>query len=205
MQESNMSRYSQSGNYHKSNFRDLSPRRAVLPIFEPSGLLERDARGKKGTTSMYTKPADAISPHQYWEATYTPPTERQIFKAVLLNRKSKNVIAEYRLESQSCYLIGREVGSHLPSNLPYDTPRQQFFCDIGVSDEGCSKQHCVIQFREKDSKLVPYIIDLDSVNGTSLNESPLPKSRYVELHNKDIIYFSADATESAYELMFLTV
>ncbi len=67
-----------------------------------------------------------------------------------------------------------------------------------------SKQHAVIQFRyiekkneygDKMVKFRPYIIDLDSANGTLLNKDEMAPSRYVELRDKDMIQFGHSTRE----------
>jgi smad nuclear-interacting protein 1 len=67
-----------------------------------------------------------------------------------------------------------------------------------------SKQHAVIQFRyiekknefgDKLGKVRPYLIDLDSANGTSLNKDEIPSSRYLELRDKDMIQFGHSTRE----------
>jgi len=59
-----------------------------------------------------------------------------------------------------------------------------------------SSQHCVIQFRKMRRQLddqsfieeiKPYLMDLDSRNGTRLNESKIESAKYYELFEKDII------------------
>jgi smad nuclear-interacting protein 1 len=75
--------------------------------------------------------------------------------------------------------------------------REKETADVWVDDKSCSKQHAVIQFRQKSSKnkfgdvsikIQPYLFDLDSANGTFLNGEKI-KSGYVKLLHKDIITF----------------
>ena len=47
-----------------------------------------------------------------------------------------------------------------------------------------SSQHAVIQFRSKNNASVPYLIDLNSTNGSKLNGNLIPSSRYVELFSR---------------------
>jgi smad nuclear-interacting protein 1 len=41
----------------------------------------------------------------------------------------------------------------------------------------------------------PYIIDLDSANGTMVNGDRIPPSRYLELRDKDMIQFGLSTRE----------
>lgn len=41
----------------------------------------------------------------------------------------------------------------------------------------------------------PYIIDLDSANGTMVNGDRIPSSRYLELRDKDMIQFGLSTRE----------
>ncbi|RUS22935.1 SMAD/FHA domain-containing protein, partial [Jimgerdemannia flammicorona] len=77
--------------------------------------------------------------------------------------------------------------------------------DIAVDHPSCSKQHSVLQFRQvpetdeatgQTRRLVkPFIIDLESTNGTWLNGDRIPESRYVELRPKDVIKFGSSTRE----------
>jgi smad nuclear-interacting protein 1 len=67
-----------------------------------------------------------------------------------------------------------------------------------------SKQHAVIQFRytekrnefgDKIGRVKPYLIDLESANGTILNKEKVPESRYLELRDKDLIQFGSSTRE----------
>jgi smad nuclear-interacting protein 1 len=79
---------------------------------------------------------------------------------------------------QSCFLVGRDA----------------VVADIHVQHPSCSKQHAVLQFRsisrrnqygDVASEVKPFIIDLDSTNGTYVNGEEVPKSRYYELRVND--------------------
>jgi smad nuclear-interacting protein 1 len=41
----------------------------------------------------------------------------------------------------------------------------------------------------------PYIIDLESANGTLVNGDRIPSSRYIELQHKDMIQFGLSSRE----------
>lgn len=79
--------------------------------------------------------------------------------------------------------------------------------DFPVEHPSCSKQHAVIQFRYVEKKKVnefgdkqsgkvrPYVIDLESANGTSVNGDAVPGGRYVELRDKDVLRFGLSSRE----------
>ena len=112
------------------------------------------------------------------------------------------------IHRQSSYLIGRE----------------RSVADIPAEHPSLSKQHAVIQYRQilvpdplgladtKATKYVlfvhppvfssnlthldrPYIIDLDSANGTFVNNERIPPSRYYELKLGDAIKFGYSTRE----------
>lgn len=69
--------------------------------------------------------------------------------------------------------------------------------DILIEHPSCSKQHAVIQFRqitktdkygETTQSVKPFVIDLDSTNGTWVNGEEIPQSRYYELRSGDSEY-----------------
>ena len=80
--------------------------------------------------------------------------------------------------------------------------------DYVLEHPSSSGQHAVIQFRyiqktvedefgvkTKRGKVKPYIIDLESSNGTELNGDTVEASRYFELRDKDILKFAGSERE----------
>jgi len=76
--------------------------------------------------------------------------------------------------------------------------------DIPIEHPSCSKQHAVIQYRQVTSRnefgdtsstVKPFIIDLDSTNGTFVNDEEIPKSRFYELKESDVIKFGQSTRE----------
>ena len=102
--------------------------------------------------------------------------------------KGEDMLEVVELGERSCWLIGRE---HLVVDFPLEHP-------------SCSKQHAALQFRfvekrnefgDRIGKVKPYIIDLESANGTSVNAEPVPAGRFIEIMDKDIIRFGLSSRE----------
>jgi smad nuclear-interacting protein 1 len=102
--------------------------------------------------------------------------------------KGEDVIDTVPLSHRSCWLIGRDMT----------------VVDMAAEHPSVSKQHAVIQFRyiekrneygDKIGKVKPYLIDLESANGTLLNSKKVPQSRYLELREKDMIQFGQSTRE----------
>lgn len=174
--------------------------RVILPVFEPSGLLELESHNKEGILLKHVEPSDARSPAQFWNRYQVPLKHRNIFQAVVYRRGDKTPVKEYDLEEKSSYIVGRALGKSLSA----EETEEVVVADIGIPEETCSKQHCAIQFREIAGKLAVYVIDLDSSNGTTLNGVKLPSARYVELRSGDLLTLSED-DESDYEIIFMSV
>ncbi|CAJ2509254.1 Uu.00g142800.m01.CDS01 [Anthostomella pinea] len=102
--------------------------------------------------------------------------------------KGDEIIDTVPLSSRSCWLVGRELA----------------VVDMAAEHPSISKQHAVIQFRylekrneygDKIGKVKPYLIDLESANGTMINSKKVPESRYLELRDKDMIQFGQSTRE----------
>ncbi|KAI0458925.1 SMAD/FHA domain-containing protein [Xylaria acuta] len=102
--------------------------------------------------------------------------------------KGEDIIDTVPLSNRSCWLVGRDMA----------------VADMAAEHPSVSKQHAVIQFRyiekrneygDKIGKVKPYLIDLESANGTSLNSKTVPQSRYLELRDKDMIQFGQSTRE----------
>ena len=92
------------------------------------------------------------------------------------------------IHRQSAYLLGRE----------------RKIADIPIDHPSCSKQHAVIQYRlvpyERPNgtmgrRIKPYVIDLESGNGTFVNGVKIDPRRYVELFEKDVLKFGFSSRE----------
>lgn len=139
------------------------------PNFAPTGLLAAATNTVNGVVLKYSEPAEARKPpgSQRWR---------------LFVFKDKEIVDTVDLNGNSCWLVGRD---RAVADLPVDHP-------------SCSKQHAVLQFRyvtkvgefgDKQGGVKPYIIDLESANGTMVGKTKVPARRYLELKEGDLIMF----------------
>lgn len=154
------------------------------PNFQPTGALARAANRVAGTkiSLKYHEPPEGRKP---------PPS--QPWRLFVFD--GPDVVDTLELAHKSCWLLGR---AREVVDYPLDHP-------------SASAQHAALQFRhivtatttEDDlaaplthrATVKPYIIDLESSNGTQLNGAPLAPSRYVELRHKDILTFAGSERE----------
>jgi smad nuclear-interacting protein 1 len=152
------------------------------PNFGNSGILAREANTIAGTNVVlkYNEPAEARKP---------PPS--QAWRLYIF--KGEEVLDTVPLHTQSCWLLGRETT----------------VVDLPVEHPSSSKQHAVIQFRyisklnefgDRDGKVKPYIIDLESSNGTVLNGEKIEASRFVEVRTGDVMKIGLSEREYVFIL-----
>ncbi|KAK2772589.1 hypothetical protein FQN53_004511 [Emmonsiellopsis sp. PD_33] len=151
------------------------------PNFANTGRLAAETNTVKsgdGLTSVVLKY------HEPPEARKPPPKDPWRLYVF----KGEKLLETIELGGRSCWLIGRE---RLVVDLPVDHP-------------SCSKQHAALQFRyvekrneygDRDGRVRPYLIDLESANGSTVNGDPAPKGRYMELMDKDILKFGLSTRE----------
>lgn len=158
-----------------------APPNKEKPNFKASGVLAKHANRVEGTkiSLKYHEPPEARKP---------PPSQPwRIFVF-----KGEDVVDTIEIWQKSCWLLGR---SHEVVDYVLEHPSS-------------SGQHAVIQFRyiqktvedefgvkSKKGKVKPYILDLDSSNGTELNGVKIEGSRYFELRDKDILQFAGSERE----------
>jgi smad nuclear-interacting protein 1 len=151
------------------------------PNFKTTGALAKAANRVEGTkiSLKYHEPPEARKP---------PPSQPwRIFVF-----KGDDVVDTIEIAQKSCWLLGRS----------------QEVVDYVLEHPSSSGQHAVIQFRyiqkttedefgvkSKKGKVKPYIIDLESSNGTELNGESVEASRYFELRDKDILKFAGSERE----------
>lgn len=144
------------------------------PNFGLSGKLTEETNTFRGVVIKYSEPPEARKPIKTRWRLY-PFKDGQALEVMYIHR-------------QSAYLLGRE----------------RKIADIPIDHPSCSKQHAVIQYRlvpyekpngSKGRRIRPYIIDLDSANGTFVNEKKIEPRRYVELMEKDVLKFGFSSRE----------
>ncbi|AET41544.1 Pml1p Ecym_8262 [Eremothecium cymbalariae DBVPG len=197
-------------NYKRSRYGDDGRgyrRHAFLPVFEPSGLLSLESNSRNQVALKHVEPSDSVSPEVHYTRWKVPLRRRTRFEALLYRKGSQEggsgndeVQERWELSSAASYIIGSTITkSDKSENAAVVT-------DIGIPEETISEQHAVIQFRERDGgALVPYVIDLNSSNGTLLNGSVIPQARYVELRSGDVLEFSNNSNDTNFELIFMAV
>ncbi|KAE8152686.1 SMAD/FHA domain-containing protein [Aspergillus avenaceus] len=150
------------------------------PNFAPTGRLAAesntvDVNGGGTVVLKYHEPPEARKPPG------KEPWRLYVFKG-------EDLLEVVELNERSCWLVGRE---RLVVDFPLDHP-------------SCSKQHAAIQFRfvekrnefgDRIGRVKPYLIDLESANGSSVNGDPIPNKRYIELMDKDVVKFGLSSRE----------
>eukprot|EP01067_Filipodium_phascolosomae_P002770 Filipodium_phascolosomae@DN2488_c0_g1_i1.p1 len=138
------------------------------PNFEPSGLLALDSNSRNGTLLKHYEPPDAREPAEHWRLYLYKGAQDDESKILHIHRKSS-------------WLFGKDIR----------------VADILTQHPTCSKQHAAIQFRQRatDTNTIPYLIDLDSTNGTYINGKKIEPSRYVELRHTDVVRIGKSTRE----------
>lgn len=143
------------------------------PDFGLSGKLTEDANKVNGVVLKYVEPPEARKPKRRWR---------------LYPFKGDKSLQTMYIHRQSCYLIGRD----------------KKICELAVDHPSCSKQHAALQYRlvpyEREDgtvgkKICPYIIDLESANGTWVNNKKIEPRKYMELFEKDVLKFGYSTRE----------
>ncbi|KDN51423.1 SMAD/FHA domain-containing protein [Tilletiaria anomala UBC 951] len=143
------------------------------PNFERSGLLAAASNNVNGVALKYHEPPDSRKPKKQWR---------------LYVFKDGKEIDLHHISRQSCYLFGRD----------------RAVVDIPIDHPSCSKQHAVLQYRlivernefgDEKRRVKPFLIDLESANGSAVNDQDIPPSRYYELKSGDTIHLGASSRE----------
>lgn len=182
--------------------------------FGLSGALAKDestGRLYNGVLLKFSEPIEARIPLTRWrlyvfrrcqsdsalnQSSDTQPQQQQqqVNDKEEIN-KNGHLLEVLHIHRQSAYLIGRD----------------ERIADILVQHSSLSKQHCVIQYRALPSSSTsipnhnnnttkkisckPYIMDLQSTNGTFINNVQIDDSRYYELRRGDVITLGHSSRE----------
>ncbi|CAH2084717.1 unnamed protein product [Euphydryas editha] len=152
---------------------DKNPGEKEKPNFGLSGKLTADANTVNGVVIKYTEPDDAKQPKRRWR--FYPFKGDKALPILYIHR-------------QSCFLIGRD----------------KKVVDIALEHPSISKQHAALQYRatpftradgSQGRRVRPYVIDLESANGTFVNNKKVEPRRYVELLERDVVKFGFSQRE----------
>jgi len=152
------------------------------PNFGATGILAAEANRVLGTNIVlkYSEPADARL-----------PPSKQDWRLYIF--KGEEISEEVPIFNRSCWLMGRE----------------RSVVDLMIEHPSASKQHAVIQsrhvtkkneFGDKKGAVKPYLIDLDSSNGTMLNGSRIVPSRFIEIQTGDVMTVGKSEREYVFVL-----
>ncbi|KAF1808369.1 SMAD/FHA domain-containing protein, partial [Eremomyces bilateralis CBS 781.70] len=156
------------------------------PNFANTGLLAKESNTVAGTniTLKYHEPPNARKPPA------SAPWRMYVFKGA-------DLLDTIPLGERTCWLFGRE----------------QKVADIFLEHPSNSGQHAVLQFRyvqrkkmdelgfeKMEGRVKPYLMDLESRNGTSLNEEKIGAAKYVELRDGDLVRFGESEREYVLQL-----
>lgn len=166
-------RYGRRDDQQAGNSNASASQEKDAPDFKLSGKLTEDTNTYKGVVIKYNEPPEARKPKKRWR---------------LYPFKNDEALKPFHMHRQSAYLFGRD----------------RIIADIPIDHPSCSKQHAVFQYRmvpyEKPDgrrayKIAPYIIDLESANGTFVNNKRIDDRVYVELMEKDVLKFGFSSRE----------
>ena len=195
--ETNADRWGNPGDVNDSNKNDEEPAdnpNKIKANFALSGALASDSQtgnAREGITLKFSEPPEARIPNTRWRLYVFRRKASDAKPATDADKKDDDLLEIYHISRQSAYLFGRE----------------RKVADIPVDHGSLSKQHAVLQYRSlpsKSSSLMgepnklqckPYLMDLESTNGTFINGVRIDAARYYELRRGDVITLGASTRE----------
>ncbi|KAH1022631.1 smad nuclear interacting protein 1 [Dendroctonus ponderosae] len=164
-------RWGKEDNQPKEKRKDMENK--AKPDFGLSGKLTEETNTYKGVVIKYSEPPEARKPRRRWR---------------LYPFKGEKALQTLYIHRESAYLIGRD----------------RKVVDLAVDHPSCSKQHAALQYRlvpftrengSAGKRVRPYLIDLESANGTFINNNKIEPKKYVELLERDVIKFGFSSRE----------
>ena len=152
---------------------EIPPEDRKKANFGLSGALAKDevaGNTYKGIVLKFSEPPEARAPNTQWRL--------YVFK----NDKHVDTL---HISKQSAYLFGRN----------------KEIADVPLEHPSLSSQHAVLQYRALPNPETgrlhcqPYLMDLESTNGTFINGVKIDSARYYQLKKGDCIKFGASTRE----------
>lgn len=163
------------------------------PNFGLSGVLAEDTETGnvyKGVVLKFKEPPEARAPNTQWRFYVFKPKPKGSGDSKNSGDDKNNLVETLHISKQSAYLLGRNAE----------------IADIPLLHPSLSSQHAVLQYRAvpvPSDKIgapprlscQPYIMDLESTNGTFLNGVRVDAARYYQLKRGDLLTFGASTRE----------
>mmetsp|Transcript_21165 Transcript_21165/g.61558 ORF Transcript_21165/g.61558 Transcript_21165/m.61558 type:complete len:337 (-) Transcript_21165:317-1327(-) len=169
---------------------DAKPKEKQKADFGLSGALASDERTGNvynGVVLKFTEPPEARAPNTRWRL-YVFKKKSSVGSKAKGGKDDDELLEVLHISRQSAYLLGRD----------------RRVVDVPLDHPSLSSQHAVIQYRALPDptsgdpnklRCRPYIMDLESTNGTFLNEVKIEDARYYELRKGDVIKFGGSTRE----------
>ena len=153
------------------------PQEKEKPNFGLSGKLTEDTNTVNGVVIKYAPPSDSAKPKKMWR---------------LYQFKGEKSLQTLYVHRQPAYLMGRD---RKIADIPLDHP--------SISKQHAALQYRLVPFTKQSSsgqpvtahRVRPYLIDLESANGTFVNDVKLEPRRFHELLERDVIKFGFSTRE----------
>ena len=147
-----------------------------VPNFEVSGVLAEDQNQINGVPLIFTISVDSA----------VPDLSKDDWR--LFEFAGDDTKRSVKLSGFSCFLFGSDTRLT-------EGEKSTEISVVLLDHESCSKQHAVIQFRNRGDDIKPYLLDLQSSNKTFLNGTSVEPGRYIELRHQDVIVFGRSDSE----------
>ncbi|KAF8568930.1 hypothetical protein P879_01188 [Paragonimus westermani] len=172
-------------NQHSPDFQNQSDGRRSQASFARSGLLDQKniapTQRQRANFGLSGKLAEDSNTYKGVVIKYNEPEDarKPTEHWRLYTFKGNKTLPILHIHRQSGFLIGRD----------------RKIADIPMDHPSISKQHAVLQYRFVRGMVRLYLIDLESANGTYLNNTRIEPRRYYELLEKDLIKFGYSSRE----------
>ncbi|CAD6577197.1 MAG: hypothetical protein ASARMPREDX12_008258 [Alectoria sarmentosa] len=156
----------------------------AVVVIKPPGAIEKQKPNYAATGKLAAE-TNTVA-HTSIVLKYNEPPESRLPPSSAAWRlyvfKGAEVLETLPIHERSCWLFGRE----------------RAVVDFPIEHPSCSKQHAVLQFRYTEKRdewggkkggVKPYVIDLESANGTRVNGEAVPERRFVEVRSGDVVRF----------------
>jgi len=147
--------------------------------FETTGILAAAQNQRNGVPLKFSLPPDSTAADSTW-------------KLFEFRQGQDDPVSERLLKSHCAWLFGKD---RKLEDRPTD-PEDAQLSFIPLNHPSVSRQHLLLVFRRKTPvKIVPYLLDLGSSNGSFLNGEKMAAGKLTEILDKDVFKIGESSRE----------